>query len=125
MTGDTAAGLEVALATDRASYPVGAPVRMELTVSNRTDNPVGLRFPSAQRYDFVIREAGARTDRWRWSEGRMFTQVTGEEVVPPGGSLRYEATYGEDLEPGLYTVEGVVASSNRPMGAHVTVRVRE
>ena len=97
-------------------------VRMTLTVTNGSDDPVGLRFPSAQRYDFVIRESGDRTVRWRWSEGRMFAQVTGEEVVPPGDSVRYEATFDEGLEPGLYTVVGVVASSNRPTGARVTVR---
>lgn len=115
--------LNATLALERATYPAGAPVSMTLRVENPTADPVTLRFSDGQRFDFVIREAGGDEPLWRWSSGRFFTQALGEEVVPPGDSLVYEATMEEGLEPGRYAVVGVVPARERTLRDSADVEV--
>lgn len=114
--------LNVTLTLDRSSYPAGALLSMTLRVENPTSDPLTLDFSDGQRFDFVIRDAGGG-ERWRWSDGEFFIQVLGEEVVAPADSLVYEARMEEGLEPGSYTVVGVVTARERSLRDSVEVEV--
>lgn len=82
----------VSLATDKPAYQPGQPIRITFEVVNRGDKTVGLDFSSAQRFDVAIENAGGN-QVWRWSAGRMFAQMLGQEILgPERRSLTYEAT---------------------------------
>lgn len=118
---DAAAALELAVLPDRASYRSGQPIGLTLSVANRSSDTVDLRFPTAQRFDFVIRDSRG-VERWRAAADQMFAQVTGAERLPPGTVLVYRAQCPTKLAPGTYTVEGAVTADPRQR-ASVTLRI--
>jgi uncharacterized repeat protein (TIGR01451 family) len=75
-------------------------VQFTFTVTNDGDDPVDLSFSDALEADFAVLDDG--TERWRFSEGRMFAQMLGSETLDPGGTTTYEATW-DDPESGEYT----------------------
>ncbi|MGC4053345.1 MAG: BsuPI-related putative proteinase inhibitor [Paludibaculum sp.] len=78
---------------------------------------VKVQFPTSQRYDLVLRNpSGAIV--YRWSEGKAFLDVVGEETV--GGPKSYliegeiDAATAAGLEDGFYTVEAWLATGEGP-----------
>lgn len=75
-------------------------------------------------------EGGARTDRgggagneaWRWSDGRLFTQVLGSETIGAGESLAFEGTW-ESPAPGEYVAVGELTAADREVVAEVDLSV--
>ncbi len=117
-------GFGVYLTTDRPIYSADQPINAELCVFNRTEEKAMLSFRSGQRYDFVVSDSGGK-EIWRWSRGRMFIQMLGQETLGPGKTqLSYRQTYAGKLAPGTYKLTGTVTASNRPTSASVTVEVR-
>lgn len=100
--------------------PGGDGLRFVLTVRNDGDDPVELSFRTGQRADFAVESDGEQI--WRYSEGRMFTQVLGSETIAPGDHRTYEATWS-DPEPGEYTVTGEVTASSHDVEASIEVVV--
>ena len=84
-----------------------------LHVSNRTDRPVRIEFPSSQRYDFDVGTLDGEV-LWTWSAGRVFSQATGVVELSPGESLEYGARWGS-AKRGTYYVRARVTSSNKPV----------
>lgn len=80
-------------------------VAFTLRVRNTGDDPVTFQFRSGQRMDVVVERAGTDEAVWRWSEGRMFTQVLGSRTLDPGEEATYEATW-EEPESGEFRVRG-------------------
>lgn len=74
--------LTVSLHLPAGSPRTGGDVRWELRVTNQAAHPVTLTFPTAQLGDVALEREG--TDRYRWSEGRLFLQVIGERSLAPG-----------------------------------------
>ena len=66
---------------------------------------------------------------YRWSDGRAFLRVIGSETLH-NGVLKYKVRIPLDLgklEPypdGLYTLEGILTSHDRPTTGTVTFQVR-
>ena len=88
-------------------------VRFVLHVTNSTNRPIALEFPSAQRYDFVVQSPDGR-EVWRWSADQMFGQVVGSESLPAGGSRDFTVTWRPVTAPsGAYTAIARVTASNR------------
>jgi hypothetical protein len=85
---------------------------MRLVATNTTGREVTLGFPTAQRFDFVVRLAGRVV--WQWSADMMFAQILGSETLAAGDSLVFEAEWDQGLGGGTnpalgaYTVQGVV-----------------
>ena len=102
----------VTVATDKAIYRPGEPVRFTLTVTNTGAAPVTVTRSSGQRYDFIVRSADG-AEVWRWSRGRFFTQALEEETIGPGRSLTFAETWdqrdndGRQVPPGAYQVVAV------------------
>lgn len=85
---------------------------MELRVANEGENALTLRFSSSQRYDFRIEDPGGE-QAWRWSAGRGFIQMLGEERLEVGEQVVYREEFQGRLEPGRYTLTGTLTSVDR------------
>lgn len=124
---DTASGYGLRLRLSRGIYAPGDTVRMELVLYNRGDDPMVFHFPTAQRYDFLIRrgaEPSAGDVLWRWSEDRFFTQATGTlRLHPDRPEVRFVVQHPAPDSPGIYRVEGRVPASDWPLSATVPITV--
>lgn len=117
----------ILLSVGRKVYAPGDTIRMRLVAYNTTERPMTLRFPTAQRHDFLIRrdDAGAAGGVvWRWSDGRFFPQARGEEVLDPANpELTATARHPAPDEPGIYRVVGTITAPNWPLSATVPITV--
>lgn len=102
--------------------PAQEPLGLRILLRNPGTDTLRIEFPTAQRYDFHIRPADGEP-LWRWSDGRAFAQVLGEESLAPGDSLRWEATHEEGLEVGRYIVVGWITARDQELRDSVVVRV--
>lgn len=103
---------------------LGDSVRLEVHVTNVAAGPIALEFATTQRYDFDVFEADG--DRvWRWSDGMTFGQATGREVLQPGESRRYAASWlARNLE-GDFVASARVVSGNYPVELRTGFRLPE
>lgn len=98
-------------------------VEFVLQVTNTTDAPVALTFPSGQSYDFVVYDASG-AEVWRWSAEQMFTQALREEVVAPGETLTYsEVWVPEPGTSGSFEVMGVLVANERDVRQRTEFRI--
>ncbi|MGH7937486.1 MAG: BsuPI-related putative proteinase inhibitor, partial [Bryobacteraceae bacterium] len=83
------------------------PVTVRLT--NLGDRAVELNFPTEQRIEILLRDAGGRVVT-RWSDNRAFESTPASILVNPNEHLEYPETIAtRDLVPGkVFTVEAVV-----------------
>jgi hypothetical protein len=94
---------------------VGKGVEFSFNVTNNAARKVEFLFPSGQTHDLVVSDALGR-EVWRWSDGRMFTQVLQTRVLESNGTLRWDAAMsGTPLAPGRYTAVATLLSDNRPV----------
>lgn len=97
----------------------GDTARFGLTVANEGDDPVSLTFSDGQRADFVVRDAEAGTERWRWSDGRMFPQMLGSEELAPGESVTYDAEW-DTPEGGSFVCRGELVDNANSASAETS-----
>ena len=96
--------LGVSFTTDKLIYRVGTTITVKYTITNLTDKPLVLTFPSAQQYDWTITDAEGNLI-YRWSDGRAFAQVITQLTIPAGASEGFESSWliPRDLKPnGFY-----------------------
>lgn len=96
--------LGVSFTTDKLIYRVGTTITVKYTITNLTDKPLVLTFPSAQQYDWTITNAEGNLI-YRWSDGRAFAQVITQLTIPAGASEGFESSWliPRDLKPnGFY-----------------------
>lgn len=84
---------------------VGENVRFEFVVTNTGADPVEVTFRNGGQADFVVYEEGSEV--WRWSEGRMFTQMLQPATFDPGDEAVFEEVW-PDAQPGDYTAEATL-----------------
>ena len=99
-------------------------VHFVLHVTNPTNQPIRLEFPSAQRYDFTVQTAAGETV-WTWSADQMFAQVTGEATIPPGASQDYAANWPPNGRTGVFQAIGRITASNRRIEQRTTFEIRK
>ena len=102
--------------------PAG-PHTWQFQVTNVSDAPVVLTFPTAQRGEAVI-ERDDGTVVHRWSDGRFFTQQIHEVPLAPGAAETIEL--GDDLsgvEPGFYRllVDAAVVTDLEPLSRSIRI----
>lgn len=96
--------LGVSFTTDKLIYRVGTTITVKYTITNLTDKPLVLTFPSARQYDWTITNAEGNLI-YRWSDGRAFAQVITQLTIPAGASEGFESSWliPRDLKPnGFY-----------------------
>ena len=87
--------------------------RFELAVFNTADRRVEVNFPDGRTRDFAVYDAAGR-EVWRWSRGRLFTQVMQNKPLAAHDSTRYAEEW-EAPAPGRYTVVAELRSENHPL----------
>jgi hypothetical protein len=115
----------ISLTTDKMSYSIGEPIKMILKIFNYTEEDIAFHFNTAQRHDFII-EDDEGSEIWRWSEGRMFAQMLGEEILGPSNlEIIYKAEYKDKLIPGYYKITGIFVTRDRPMSGSIVIEVKK
>ncbi|MEX2611267.1 MAG: BsuPI-related putative proteinase inhibitor [Gemmatimonadota bacterium] len=89
-----------------------ASVHLTLHVTNLSEHPVALEFPSAQRYDFLVRREDGESV-WSWSATRSFAQVLTVDTLPPGETRRYSADWPHGGRTGNFVAEGHFLADER------------
>jgi hypothetical protein len=87
--------------------------RFELAVFNTADRRVEVNFPDGRTRDFAVYDAAGR-EVWRWSRGRLFTQVMQNKPIAAHDSTRYAEEWKAPA-PGRYTVVAELRSENHPL----------
>ncbi len=95
-------------------------VRFTYAVTNDGETPVELSFRSGQSFDVWVERDG--DERWRYSDGRMFTQALRSETLEPGETTRYSTTW-EDPASGEYEARAVLACPDRSCEATAPISV--
>jgi len=95
-------------------------ITFELTVRNRTDQPVTLQMPSTARAEFFAFTEGANSPRWRSNEDQAFPAVVTQIVFQPDESKVFELDWTQELRDGTflgrgrYEARGVLANIGFP-----------
>ena len=114
----------ISMSIDKMSYSVGEPIKMTFKIFNYKEENIVFYFNTSQRYDFIIEDEEGN-EIWRWSEGRMFAQMLGEETLGLTNSeIIYIAEYTDKLSPGYYKVTGFFVAQDRPMSGSIVVEVK-
>ena len=114
----------ISMSTDKMSYAVGEAIMITLKFFNYTEEDIIFHFNTSQRYDFIIEDKEGN-EIWRWSEGRMFAQMLGEEILGPRNpEVIYKAEYKGKLIPGYYKIIGVLVAKDRPMSGSIIIEVK-
>ena len=121
--GATSAAPAVAVSVDRDRYLSGDSIEVTLTLSNASDSTIALRFSSAQRYDFLLRDS-AGVEIWRWSDERGFAQMLGTEALDPGVPWSFSHTLSSPMIPGHYTISGVITAIGVELRSDAPLEVR-
>lgn len=93
----------------------GRGVQFTLRVCNPNSEVVTSRFDDGQRYDFLVHRDGGLV--WRWSDGQVFTQETGELRWKPEECRTWTEAWdgmrssGTPAMPGTHEAVGVLTSS--------------
>lgn len=82
-----------------------------LDVTNSSENPVELEFPTQQLYDLVVRDRQSGDVVWQWSDEEYFDQEPAEKTLQPGEvwSVSHEWEF-EGTAQGVYVAEAFVAA---------------
>lgn len=99
-------------------------VRFVLHLTNSTNQPIRLEFPSSQRYDFVVRTPDG-AEVWRWSADQMFAQMLSEESIPPGGSREFTAPWQPGTRAGAFVAVGRVTANNRKIEQQAVFEIQK
>lgn len=70
---------------------LGDSVRLVLQVTNGTNQPVPVTFPSGQTYDFSVYDGGETA--WTWSADRSFIQQVRMVTLAPGETQSHSETW--------------------------------
>jgi hypothetical protein len=103
--------------------PGARSVRFALNVSNGTGRRVELSFPSGQTHDFVVLDATGR-EVWRWSDGRMFTQLMQNRLIESRGMVTYDERWPAPPSAGRYTLVAVLHSDSHPVEKRVDFSIQ-
>ena len=97
--------------TDKKTYGINETITIHLKIANPTLSQVCLNFNSAYQVDYIIFDQ-ANNQLYRWSDHKDFIPVLTKICVRPFSSIRRDFNHAPKhylLEPGMYTVRGLVA----------------
>lgn len=98
-------------------------VRLTFHVTNTSDETLEFRFPTSQRYDFVVENsAGERV--WQWSEDMAFAQVITEARLGPGETWDFEASWPAGVGAGTYRATGWITTRDGAVRQSTTFELR-
>jgi hypothetical protein len=122
-------GLEIALAVGSSAVRPGEPLYLQLRISNSTDRPIRLTFPSTQNADFRIESIDGQV-LWSLGESRAALRIAHDVVLAPGESQTFEevwlgrTTEGKRAEPGSYLAVGEIRARDGGVTPPVAFQIR-
>lgn len=112
--------LESALAVSTGDPGDG--VRFDFVVTNSGGGKVEMNFPSGQTHDVFVLDSLGR-EVWRWSKGRVFTQLLQNKILRGTDTLVYDERW-KNAPRGEYVAVARLASDNYPVEERATFVVR-
>ena len=97
-------------------------VRFDFRVTNSGGSKVEMNFPSGQTHEVVVLDTLGR-EVWRWSKGRIFTQMLQNRILRTDDTLAYGERW-KDAPRGQYVAVARLASTNYPIEQRTTFVVR-
>ena len=88
-------------------------VHFDFGVTNASPRKVELLFNDGRTHDIVVLDSLGR-EVWRWSDGRMFTQVVQSKVLRASDTLQFAESW-TDPQPGNYVAVATLPSRNYPV----------
>ena len=114
----------ISLMIDKMNYNVDETIIMTLKIFNYTEEDIVFYFHNSQRYDFIIEDEEGN-EVWRWSDGRMFAMVLGEEILGSNNpKIIYATEYQGQLSPGYYKITGFFVAKDRAMSGSIIIEVK-
>ncbi|MBV9462798.1 MAG: hypothetical protein JO317_01085 [Verrucomicrobiae bacterium] len=112
--------LDLDLQVGKANYSSAEDdaIQVKMVALNKSDHKFILRFPTAQHFDFTIRDAQGQ-EKYRWSSDKNFAEKLSTIVVNANEKLSYPgieplliplALDGKALPPGRYELVGVITA---------------
>lgn len=95
-------------------------VTFAFTVTNTGSKPVDLQFSDACKAEFVVEDEGREV--WRFTDGRMFTQMLSTERLAAGEETTYEAEW-ETPQTGEYTAVAELRAQDATCAARTDLTV--
>ncbi|HET6642053.1 MAG TPA: BsuPI-related putative proteinase inhibitor [Gaiellaceae bacterium] len=120
---EQSAASNVSVSLEVRPHPLrsGGEAEWEFRLRNDGLDPVGLTFPTAQLGDVALEQDGS--ERWRWSDGKLFLQVLTERELAVGEAWSFTLEGGPSVEPGRYEAVATVRAEPAPSRARTTVLV--
>lgn len=118
-----AADTTVTAAVRVEAEPGARTVKFALSVTNRTSKRVEVNFPSGQTHDFAVLDATGR-EVWRWSDGRMFTQLMQNKLLDVRDIVTYDENWAAPPSAGRYTLVAVLRSDSHPVEKRIEFSVQ-
>ncbi len=88
-------------------------VHFDFDVTNAGARKVELLFNDGRTHDIVVLDTLGR-EVWRWSDGRMFTQVVQSKVLRASDTLSFAESWTTP-QPGSYIAVATLPSRNYPV----------
>lgn len=88
-------------------------VHFDFDVTNAGTRKLELLFNDGRTHDIVVLDSLGR-EVWRWSDGRMFTQVVQSKVLRASDTLQFAESW-TDPQPGNYVAVAMLPSRNYPV----------
>jgi hypothetical protein len=102
---------------------VGARVEFELTLTNNSSRRVEVQFPSGRTHDFAVIDSAGR-EVWRWSTGKMFTQVMRNRSIDAHESISFSTSWKNPDAVGTFTAVARLWSRNFPLEERAEIIIR-
>lgn len=93
-----------------------------LALHNGTARAIDVVFPSGKTHEFVVLDAAGR-EVWRWSDGKLFTQLLQSRIVGANEALSFDERWDAPLAAGRYTLVAVLLSNSHPVERRVEFAV--
>lgn len=117
-------GIFFGLGLDKFLYGPEDTLRARYRVMNTGVEPVDVPFPTGQHVEFVVRTSDGR-EVWRWSKGRVFTQMGSSLHLEPGKLYAFEAEVPlGSLKGDAFTLEAYQPSSDEEWGRRSSVAAK-
>jgi hypothetical protein len=97
-------------------------IRFAFRVTNSGGGKVEMQFPSGQTHDVVVLDSLGH-EVWRWSEGRMFTQIVQNKILRTADTLSFDEGW-KGAPRGQYVAVARLASANYPIEQRANFIVR-
>lgn len=115
--------IQIKICLDRSFYESNSLIGIAVVIYSAKDTH--LDFNTSQIYDLILLKDGKQV--WKWSDGKMFTQVMGSRIIKANEPLLFSVILDSaqiGLTPGKYELTPIVCSRNPQSGQKVTFEIR-